>query len=184
MLNDSSEVKTWKWYSLSHQCWLFSPVDDVGTIAFILFDTIMVVVTLVGTLGTWRVYKRSAWKRLTLTCLLAEQSMCLFLLQDNSHNQSSGLMRFGYFSHIYPVDTSWSLTDLCWLWVFLRQSCHWYVSTLIFMLWLTKHTRFWEYITCWYLLHCTTNLNFSLPFMLLFHLFKTGESESGPTDVD
>ena len=40
-----------------------------------LFDTIVVAVTLAGTLGTWRVYKRSAWNRLTLTHLLAEQSM-------------------------------------------------------------------------------------------------------------
>ena len=54
---------------------VFSSVSDVHTISIILFDTIVVAVTLAGTLGTWRVYKRSTWNRLTLTHLLAEQSM-------------------------------------------------------------------------------------------------------------
>ena len=47
-------------------------------IAGVLFETVVVVVTLTGTLGTWRIYKRSVWKGLTLTHLLAEQSMWLF----------------------------------------------------------------------------------------------------------
>ena len=74
MLDDPSEVNTWKWYSLSFR-WPSSPVEDVSSIPIILFDTIVVFVTLAGTLGTWRVYKRSAWKMLTLAHLLAEQSM-------------------------------------------------------------------------------------------------------------
>ena len=40
---------------------------------------IVVVVTLAGTLGTWRVYKRLAWNGLTLTHLLAEQSMYIII---------------------------------------------------------------------------------------------------------
>ena len=51
---------------------VFSSVIDVH---MILFDTVVVFVTLAGTLGTWRVYKHSTWKGLTLTHLLAEQSM-------------------------------------------------------------------------------------------------------------
>ena len=51
------------------------PVDDAISIPDILFDTVVVAVTLAGTLGTWRVHKRSAWKKLTLAHLLAEQSM-------------------------------------------------------------------------------------------------------------
>ena len=54
---------------------VFSSVSDVTTISNILFDTIVVFVTLAGTLGTWRVYKRSTWNGMTLTHLLAEQSM-------------------------------------------------------------------------------------------------------------
>ena len=52
-----------------------SLVGDISSILVILFDTIVVIVTLAGTLGTWRVYKRSTWNMLTLTHLLAEQSM-------------------------------------------------------------------------------------------------------------
>ena len=73
MLNDPSEVNTWKWYLLWY-CWQYSSVGDIISIPVILFDTIVVVVTLTGTLGTWRVYK-TTWNRLTLIHLLAEQSM-------------------------------------------------------------------------------------------------------------
>ena len=41
----------------------------------ILFDTIVVIVTLAGTLGTWRVYKQLTWNKRTLTRFLAEQSL-------------------------------------------------------------------------------------------------------------
>ena len=54
---------------------VFSSVIDVAAISIVLFDTIVVFVTLAGTLGTWIVYKHSTWKGLTLTHLLAEQSM-------------------------------------------------------------------------------------------------------------
>ena len=114
-------------------------VTSVSSIAVILFDAIVVVVTLAGTLGTWRVYKRSSWNTVSLTHLVAEQSMWLFLWQDNSHMQTSGLMRFGYFSHTYTTNTNWSLSDLYWLLVLLTQSCHWYDNTLIPMPWLTTH---------------------------------------------
>ena len=50
-------------------------VNGIGSITVILFDTIVVAVTLAGTLGAWTVYKRSTWNILTLTHLLAEQSM-------------------------------------------------------------------------------------------------------------
>jgi hypothetical protein len=50
-------------------------VGDITTVAVILFDTVVVALTLANTLGTWRVYKRSAWRhRLSLTHLLAQQS--------------------------------------------------------------------------------------------------------------
>ena len=51
------------------------PVSSASVVADILFDVVVVIVTLAGTLGTWRVYKRSTWNGLTLTHLLAEQSM-------------------------------------------------------------------------------------------------------------
>ena len=108
----------------------------------------------------------------------------VIMLQDNSQIQISGLMRFGYFSHIYPTNKSWSLSDLHWQWLLLRWSCHWYVNTLIAVLWLTKYTRFWEYVTCSYLLHCPANSKSSLPLYLFLHLFRTGELESGLADVD
>ena len=81
-------------------------VGDIGVIAVILFDIIVVAVTLAGTRGTWRVYKRSTWNRRTLTHLLAEQSMWLSLWQHNPHIQISGLMRFGYVSRIYLTNES------------------------------------------------------------------------------
>ena len=60
------------------------------------------------------------------------------------------------------------------------QSCHWYVNTLVFVPRLTKHIRFWEYVTYWYLYHCCiNNSKFSLPLIVFFHLFKTGELKSG-----
>ena len=48
------------------------------------------------------------------------------------------------------------------------------------MPYLTKYARFWEYVACRYLLHCTTNSKFSLPLMPFLHLFRTGESASRP----
>ena len=51
------------------------PVTSASVVADILFDVVVVTVTLAGTLGTWRVYKRSTWNGLTITHLLAEQSM-------------------------------------------------------------------------------------------------------------
>jgi hypothetical protein len=72
-------------------------VNVVDSMSSILFDTVVVVVTLASTLGTWRVYKRSPWNRLSLTHLLAQQSKS-WSLQNDSHKQTSisGLMRFGY----------------------------------------------------------------------------------------
>ena len=46
------------------------------------------------------------------------------------------------FIHIYLINANWSLSDLCWLWLLLMRSCHWYVSTSIFMLWLTNTLGF------------------------------------------
>ena len=178
----SSEVNTWNWNSISHR-WLSSPVDDVTSISVVLFDIIVVVVTLAGTLGTWRVYKQSTWNKLTLTHLLAEQSMCYFsvgAILTFRHQVSWDLgILFTYIQLIH----NWSLSDLCWLWVLLGQSCHRYVNTSILMAYLTKCTRFWEYVTCWYLLHCPANSKFSLPFILFYRLFKIGESEPDPADV-
>ena len=76
MLNDPSEVHAkLEVIFIITLLTVFSSVSDVSTVAVILFDTIVVVVTLAGTLGTWRVYKRSAWKELTLSHLMAKQSM-------------------------------------------------------------------------------------------------------------
>jgi hypothetical protein len=52
----------------------FLSVNDISSISIILFDTVVVAVTLASTLGTWRVYRRSAWNGLSLTQLLAQQS--------------------------------------------------------------------------------------------------------------
>ena len=50
---------------------------------------------------------------------------------------------------------SWSLTDLSWLWMLLGQSCHRYINTSIFMLWLTNTLDFesTSHVDI-YLLHC------------------------------
>ena len=74
MLNDSSEVNPLKVIFVITSLTVFS-VGDITTISVILFDTVVVVVMLAGTLGTWRVYRRSVWNTLTLSHLLAEQSM-------------------------------------------------------------------------------------------------------------
>ena len=52
-----------------------SLVGNTSSIPIVLFDTSVIVATLTGTLGTWRVHKQSIWNRGTLTYLLAEQSM-------------------------------------------------------------------------------------------------------------
>ena len=75
MLNDPLAVRHVKVRLIMTLLTVFSPVGNVSTISVILFDTIVVLVTLASTLGTWRVYKRSTWNELTLTHLLAEQSM-------------------------------------------------------------------------------------------------------------
>jgi hypothetical protein len=49
-------------------------VIDIGDVAAIVFDIVVVALTLTSTLGTWRVYKQSSWSRPTLTYLLAQQS--------------------------------------------------------------------------------------------------------------
>jgi hypothetical protein len=58
-------------------------VSDTSNVALILFDTVVVTLTLAGTLGTWRVYKRSAWARPSLTSLLAQQSKLCLLCMPN-----------------------------------------------------------------------------------------------------
>ena len=75
MLNDTLAVRHVKVILIMTLLTIFSSVHDVNAIPVILFDTIVVFVTLTGTLGTWRVYKHSTWNGLTLTHLLAEQSM-------------------------------------------------------------------------------------------------------------
>ena len=102
MFNDPLAVRHVKVIFIMTLLIVFS-VGDVNAITIILFDITVVAVTLAGTRGTWRVYKRSTWNRRTLTHLLAEQSMWLSLWQHNPHIQISGLMRFGYFSRIYPT---------------------------------------------------------------------------------
>jgi hypothetical protein len=119
---------------------------------------IVVAVTLASTLGTWRVYKRSTWNRLSLTHFLAQQGKSHSPLQDNSHRQTSisALIRFGYFicvHHQRIQNRSLSLSDMCWLSVLLMRSCRWYVSISIAMPWLTKPGRPCEYVTQSYQLH-------------------------------
>ena len=75
MLNDPLAVRHVKVKLIMTLLTVFSSVHDVNTISVILLDMTVIFVTLTGTLGTWRVYKRSMWNRLTLTHLLAEQSM-------------------------------------------------------------------------------------------------------------
>ena len=105
MLNDSSEVNPLKVIFIITSLTVFS-VGDLTTISVILFDTVVVIAMVVGTLGTWRIYRRSAWSTLTLSHLLAEQSMWLSLWYNNSHIQTSGLLRFGYFSRIYSTNAN------------------------------------------------------------------------------
>ena len=49
-------------------------VNDLISIATILFDTIVVSVTLASTLGSWRFYERSTWLGSSLVNLLIQQS--------------------------------------------------------------------------------------------------------------
>ena len=62
-------------------------VNGLDSVSVIVVDTIVVALTLASTLGTWRVYKRSAWISLSLTKLLAASqrlSCKIFLHTDNN----------------------------------------------------------------------------------------------------
>ena len=67
--------------------------------------------------------------------------------------------------------------NCCWCDLAIGMSTHWYSC----FDW--PNTRFWEYVRCWYLLHSTTNSNFSPPLIMFFHLFRTGESESDSANI-
>lgn len=54
--------------------WLL-PVDDVISGAIILFDTVVVIVTLVSALGTWKIHKQLSWQHGSLINLMIQQSM-------------------------------------------------------------------------------------------------------------
>ena len=49
-------------------------VNAADTIMIVLFEAVVVAVTLASTLGTWRIHQRSAWETMSLTHLLAQQS--------------------------------------------------------------------------------------------------------------
>jgi hypothetical protein len=101
MLNDPPDVRYVNLYY--HLTDSLLSVSDFTSIAAILFDTVVVVVTLVSTVGTWRIYKRSIWDKLSLTHLLAQQSKPSPPLHHISHLRTSllGLLRLGYVIRIY-----------------------------------------------------------------------------------
>lgn len=140
-----------------------SPASDITTIAVIL-------IVLWHSPAHWehgcRVDKYyQQINRLTLTHLLGWKYVIISVAASFSQLDIRSLE--------IAYDQLWFLTDLCWLvWLLPTRSYHWCVNTSAFVL-DSKHTRFWNYVTCQYLLHCPTNQNFSQPLMPFLRLFRT-----------
>ena len=72
----------------------------------ILFDTVVVAVTLVYTLGTWRLHQRSTWKAMSLTHLLAQQSRSYLPFHVNCDDRDRRSDEIRVFLHLSLAKTN------------------------------------------------------------------------------
>ena len=79
-------------------------VNSAETFATILFDTVVVAVTIASTLGPWRLHQRSTWETMSLPHLLAQQCGWYLPFHVNSDDQNSRSDEIRVFLH-------WSLAN-------------------------------------------------------------------------
>ena len=114
----------------------------------ILFDIIVVAVTLTSTLGTWRLYQRSTWETMSLTHLLAQQSEWYLPFHLNSDDRNCRSDENWVFIHLSLVNKyGWLWSDSSWQCLLLPQSSIWYCHFKFYgFLLLTRCTRLWEWV--------------------------------------
>ena len=83
---------------------MYISVGSAQLFVIILFDTVVVAVTIASTLGTWRIHRRSTWKTMSLTHLLAQQSGWYLLFDANFDERNSRLDEIWVHLHLSLVN--------------------------------------------------------------------------------
>ena len=157
---------------------LLSSVISAQTFATILFDTVVVAVTIASTLGPWRLHQRSTWKTMSFAHLLVQQSKWCLPFHVNSDDRNSRSDEIRVFLHwSLASKNDWSPSDLSWQSLLLPRLLAWYCRFRFYnLLVLTRCTRLWEWVMSWALAPLPFNLRISQLCKTFLGICRTGES--------